>query len=176
MSIMREIVRVLCERGEKIVFAESCTAGMVSATLATIPGASKCLCGSFVTYHPKMKRKILGVKKKTIRKHTTESPQVAQQMAIGALKASDADWSASIVGHFGPDSPEDKDGKVWVAIAQRTKKGNLKCRSVSDHTLATNSRSERFSVASEVVLILLHKALFPERIEDESKGICKEVA
>jgi len=179
MSVVREVVTGLCEREEKIVFAESCTAGMISATLATIPGASKCLCGSFVTYRPKMKRRLLGVKAKTLKKHTAESPQVAKQMAVGALeKCSEAHWSVSIVGHFGPGSPPDKDGKVWIAIARRTKKGNLKCEMVSEHSLATGDRQERFVIATEVAMILFHKNLFPEteRDKDESERICEEVA
>lgn len=175
----KEAISLLSKLGAKVVFAESCTAGRVAATFATVPGASNYLCGSFVTYRPRMKRKLLGVKRKMLRKYTAESPEVAREMALGALENSNADWSASIVGHFGPNSPIGKDGRVWIAIARRTRKGNLKCRMVAERVLATSNREERFVVAAEVVLTLLNGELTRACNGGEcceSERICGEAA
>ena len=51
---------MLRDREVRVVFAESCTAGMVSATLAAVPGISDYLCGSMVTYRPEIKENWLG--------------------------------------------------------------------------------------------------------------------
>ena len=115
----KSILLALSVKKETVVFAESCTAGAVSAEFAKTPGASEALLGSFVTYSPKMKRKLLGVKKKTIKKHTCESAEVVTEMALGALRVAKSNWAVAVVGHFGPDAPEEKDGMIWVAMAFR---------------------------------------------------------
>ena len=156
-TLAREVFDALKERDEKVVFAESCTAGNVSAELAKVPRASDCLCGSFVTYRPKMKRRILGVKKTTLKKYTAESPQTAKQMAIGALERSDADWAVSVVGHFGPKSPEEKDGKIWVCVAHRGKK-KIKCTGYSK-TLEQTARIARCKEATLSIFRILKRDL-----------------
>jgi len=158
-KVAKRILDELLSRSEKLVFAESCTAGNVSAEFAKIPGASKCLCGSFVTYRPKMKRRVLGVKKATIKKHTTESPQVAKQMALGAFEVSEADWAVSVVGHFGPGAPPEKDGKIWIAIAYWNNKGKLKCKSI-ELPLEQRTRIARCKEATGLVIDCLNEAVF----------------
>jgi PncC family amidohydrolase len=164
-GIVKKILAELLRTGKTVVFAESCTAGNVAVEFAKVPGASDVLCGSFVTYRARMKRKLLGVKKKTIKKYTTESSQVAEQMARGALEGSGADWSAAVVGHFGPKAPEDKDGKIWVAVAQRvmtdSKKAPTKIKSrFLEVQLKSKARIARCKEATEVVLVCLDKAIF----------------
>lgn len=172
-KIAKRILEDLLSRGEKVIFAESCTAGNVAAEFAKVPGASNCLCGSFVTYRPKMKRKLLGVRKATIKKYTTESPQVAKQMALGALEVSEADWAVSVVGNFGPGAPEDKDGKIWVAVAKRVrasgkksknKPDKLKCQSMEFQLTAT-TRIARCKETTATVLEELERAVFFNRKE-----------
>lgn len=104
----------------KIVFAESCTAGLAAATLATVPGISQWLCGSVVTYRESMKRTWLGVGQAELSEFTAVSPEVTQQMVAGVLaQTPDADIAAAITGHLGPNAPADLDGIVFVSIAQR---------------------------------------------------------
>lgn len=167
-KIAKRILDELVKKGHKLVFAESCTAGNLAAEFAKIPGASNCLCGSFVTYKSKMKRQILGVKSKTIKKYTAESPQVAEEMAIRALEISGADWSAAVVGHFGPGAPPEKDGKICIAIAKRVrafgkksknKPDKLKCKSV-ELTLKQRTRISRCKETTGLVLGFLDTSIF----------------
>lgn len=145
---------------EKLVFAESCTGGEVVSTLASIPGISAHLCGSFVTYRPLSKQVWLGVDLETITKHTTESEQVAQEMALGALrKTPEATWSLAVVGHFGPNAPADKDGYIYLCIARRTSKGNLKIKESLEHVLIVEERLARKRLATEVCLSKLASIL-----------------
>lgn len=159
-SLAQEVTRHLTTREEKVVFAESCTAGLAAATLGQIPGISNYLCGSAVTYRADSKRRWLGVKKKTIKKHTTESHQTAREMAFGVLKMTpEANWGVAIVGHVGPDAPAEKDGVIYLAIARRTKKRRLKLKDTYEHRLASEGRARRQEEAVEVILTHLARCI-----------------
>jgi PncC family amidohydrolase len=186
-SLAQDIARELANREEKLVFAESCTAGMLASTLGQIPGVSKNLCGSAVTYRADLKRRWLGVKRRTIKRHTTESGQVAAEMALGALRhAPKADWSCAVVGHMGPDAPEDKDGQMFVCIARRTKKGNLKIKDKIEYQCKADGRVRRMEEVVEVVFTQLARVLRKKtaiehqtpddtEVKHESKGTRRKV-
>jgi PncC family amidohydrolase len=104
----------------RVVFAESCTAGLVSASLAAHPGISQVHCGSAVTYRAQTKSHWLDVSPALITQHSAESIEVAQEMATHVLmKTPEAEFSAAITGHLGPDAPKESDGCVFQAIARR---------------------------------------------------------
>lgn len=159
-SFAQSVARLLVERGERVVFAESCTAGLIAATLGGIPGISSSLCGSAVTYRPDTKRKWLGVKKETIKKFTTESREVVKEMALGVLRQTpEANWGVAVVGHLGPDAPSEKDGLVYFCVARRTKKGKIKIKEWDEGKTTASTRITRQQYASEIVLTYLHRAL-----------------
>lgn len=171
LSIAERIQRCLSEIDAKIVFAESCTGGEIASTLARLPGISKHLCGSFVTYRADSKRLWIGVKQKTIKRFTTESIEVAKQMAVGSLSFTpEATWSLAVVGHFGPDAPEELDGKIFVSIARRTRKGNLKISVTTEHIIKDISdRVSRQKIATEVCLTILARELMKRTSANTSK-------
>ena len=93
------LVERLAENNVRVVFAESCTGGLVAATLAEVPGVSEFLCGSAVTYREDTKCEWLGVSADDIARHSAVSESVAGQMAIGVLERTpEADLAASITG------------------------------------------------------------------------------
>ncbi len=55
------------KHNKTLAFAESCTGGMISSAITSVPGASVYFLGSFVVYSNAMKEKILGVSKKNAR-------------------------------------------------------------------------------------------------------------
>ena len=57
----------------------------------------------YVTYANQAKRRLLGVKKSTLREFGAVSTQTAKEMASGALAAAKADVAVSITGIAGPD-------------------------------------------------------------------------
>ncbi len=117
----KRLARALKSRNVRVVFAESCTAGLVAATLARVPGISEYLCGSAVTYRNNTKHRWLGVSETSLHKPGPVSTTVARQMARGVLSETpEADFSAAITGHLGPDAPPDLDGLVHVAVSERT--------------------------------------------------------
>ena len=105
---------------EKLILAESCTSGLLAASLSQTPGISKNFCGSFVTYRESLKIDALGVSSETLQAHTAVSAQTSHEMVRGALqRCTEATLALAITGHLGPDAPNDLDGKVFVAIGKR---------------------------------------------------------
>lgn len=172
-SLAKETVNRLSLRSEKLVLAESCTCGSIASVLGLIQGVSNYLCGSAVVYRSDSKKRWIGVSKKTIKKFTTESPEVATEMAKGVLRQTpEANWSASIVGHFGPDAPTDKDGLIHICFVRRTKKGKLKVKELVDYSLSTKQREKRQHEAVEVVLTHFTRIL-TKKSHDEKNGLSK---
>ncbi|MFZ2017219.1 MAG: nicotinamide-nucleotide amidohydrolase family protein, partial [Methyloceanibacter sp.] len=80
-----ELLEACRLRGETIVTAESCTGGLVAATLTAIPGSSDVFERGFVTYANAAKSEMLGVPYWLIERHGAVSEDVARAMAGGAL-------------------------------------------------------------------------------------------
>ena len=107
-----------------VVFAESCTAGLISACLARVPGISEFLCGSAVVYQLATKTEWLGIRPEILEHEGAVSEKVAIQMAVGVLERTPAAMiAASVTGHLGPGAPPEQDGLIYVAIAMRTGHG-----------------------------------------------------
>jgi len=116
------LIYKLKEKSLTLALAESCTAGLVSALLAGVPGASEVLWGSFVTYTKEAKVSMLGIYEKIPETFGLVSKECACAMASGALRKSGASIAASVTGLAGPsgDGSSVKIGTVWVAAALRT--------------------------------------------------------
>jgi nicotinamide-nucleotide amidase len=108
-------------RGYTIATAESCTGGLIAASLAAVPGASASLERGFVTYSNEAKTEMLGVPAELIRQHGAVSKEVALAMVSGALAHSPADIAVAVTGIAGPDggTAEKPVGLVQIAAARR---------------------------------------------------------
>jgi len=93
---------LLIERGLAFTAAESCTAGLIAARLARVPGISAVLGASFVTYSDDAKRRLVGVRPETLAAHGAVSAETAAEMAAGAAAAADARVSVAVSGIAGP--------------------------------------------------------------------------
>ncbi len=101
--------------------AESCTAGLISARMAAVPGSSAYLTTGFVTYSDLSKTKCLDVTQVLLERCGAVSPEVVLAMARGALRAADSDLAVAATGIAGPDggSTEKPVGTVYLAVASR---------------------------------------------------------
>ncbi len=108
-------------RGLKVATAESCTGGLISATLTAIAGSSDVVDRAFVTYSNEAKREMIGVPWEAILGHGAVSEPVARAMAAGALGRSNADLAVSVTGVAGPGggSAEKPVGLVHLAVARK---------------------------------------------------------
>jgi len=102
MQNLQNLSEYLAAHQLKVVTAESCTAGLVAATLGAVPGCGKWLDCSYVTYSPEAKNRILGVRFETIKRCNLTSEEVAAEMVEGALHISPANVALSNTGVAGP--------------------------------------------------------------------------
>jgi nicotinamide-nucleotide amidase len=109
------------ERGDLLATAESCTGGLLAATLTAIPGASDVVERGFVTYSNTSKSEMLGVPAWLIERHGSVSEDVARAMVGGALTHSRATLAVAITGIAGPagGTPDKPVGLVHLAAARR---------------------------------------------------------
>ena len=114
-----QLGQALKARGFMLALAESCTGGMVAEAITRIAGSSAWFDRGFITYSNAAKIDMLDVSSTTLEKFGAVSEQTATEMAIGALKNSDAQIAGSITGIAGPDggSPEKPVGTVCFAWA-----------------------------------------------------------
>ncbi len=114
-----ELSILLMDRAMSVTTAESLTGGMISSHLVSIPGCSQWFKYGFVTYSDSAKHDMLGIDTALIERDTAVSPNVASEMAQGALKISGADYSIAVTGLAGPGA--DKFGReaglVYICIA-----------------------------------------------------------
>jgi len=118
-TLEEAIVSLLSKNGLTLTTAESCTGGLLSATIVNVAGASDVFRGGYITYSNKLKRNVIGVKKSTIEKYGAVSEETAYEMAKGAQEEAKADVAVSVTGIAGPgggtyDKPV---GLVYIGCA-----------------------------------------------------------
>ena len=121
-SLPDVVVDLLRMSGAKVAVAESCTGGMVSQMLTDIPGSSEVFDYGIVSYGDWIKEKKLFVNKKSIKKYSSVSGKVAEEMAKGVMKEGKADYGIAVTGIAGPgrgDYDSDEVGLVYIAVADK---------------------------------------------------------
>lgn len=114
-----DILHKAHSNGKLIAVAESCTGGLLGATLTERAGASAVFLGGFVTYSNETKKAFLGVRTQTLKEYGAVSEEVAREMAKGVLLRSNAHIVLSITGIAGPGRSEHKpEGRVCFACAR----------------------------------------------------------
>ena len=117
----------LRDRGDRLVLAESCTAGLVAAELGQVPGISEFLCGSMVVYRTPTKTAWLGISSELL--HDPVIGPVSAEVTIALARAvlektPEATVAAAITGHLGPGAPAGLDGQVHCAMVRRGIQGS----------------------------------------------------
>ena len=97
-----ELMELCKSKSKRLTTIESCTGGLLSAALTSVPGSSKVYDCGFVTYSNEAKNKLVQVPLNTIDEFGAVSDEVAIAMAHGGLRQSDADIAVSITGVAGP--------------------------------------------------------------------------
>ena len=118
-KLAQQLIHQLKEKGWKIRCVESCTAGGLSAAIASVSGASEVFDRGWVTYSNEAKHEEVGVPFELIQTFGAVSEQVVIAMAEGAVKGCEENTvSISVSGIAGPrgGTPEKPVGTVWIAV------------------------------------------------------------
>ena len=109
------------KKGLKIATAESCTGGLVAASLTAVAGSSDVFERGWVTYSNQAKSESLGVSPALIAEKGAVSEEVAEAMARGALRRAQSDVAVSITGIAGPGGGSDAKpvGLVFIGLARK---------------------------------------------------------
>ncbi|MEI8394014.1 MAG: nicotinamide-nucleotide amidohydrolase family protein [Rhodospirillaceae bacterium] len=116
-----KIVAAYAAAGCRLVTAESCTGGLISACLTAVAGSSAVLERGYVTYSNAAKQQDLGVPADILARYGAVSLETAGAMAEGALRRSPAEVAIAVTGIAGPGggSAEKPVGLVCFGLAVR---------------------------------------------------------
>lgn len=159
VSLEEEVAELLIEKNLTITTAESCTGGLIAATLVNVSGISAQFQEGYVTYSNDAKEKLLAVSHETLVKHGAVSSQTAKEMALGAVVSANADISIVSTGIAGPDggTKEKPVGLVYIACCY---KGDV---TVERHIFSGNRQKvRRLSVEAALTLV---KQIIQEKCE-----------
>lgn len=121
LALAENVLDACRARGWRLATAESCTGGLVAASLTAIADSSDVVERGFVPYSNKAKTELLGVPPDTIAQHGAVSAETAAAMAKGAVARAAVDLAVSITGVAGPGggTPQKPVGLVYLGIAIR---------------------------------------------------------
>jgi nicotinamide-nucleotide amidase len=122
IAAAKALLDICAKKKLTLATAESCTGGLVAATISEIPGSSAVLDRGFVTYSNEAKQQMLGVPPATIDVYGAVSRECAEAMAKGALAHASVDLAISITGIAGPTGavPGKPIGLVYFCAASRS--------------------------------------------------------
>ncbi len=116
-TLEKVVVDLLKKYEITVSTAESCTGGLIASKIVNVPGASEVFQAGFVTYTDRSKRKVLDVKKSTLKEHGAVSEETVREMAKGGVFAAESDVCIAVTGIAGPGggTVETPVGLVYIA-------------------------------------------------------------
>ena len=108
LTLEEQLVNCLIEKGWHISCAESCTGGLIAASIVNVANASRVLDVSFVTYANEAKTKYLGVQPETIATFNVVSEPVVAEMAKGVAAEAGSEVGIATSGVAGPSGGTDE--------------------------------------------------------------------
>ncbi len=146
-----QAVTLLKETGKTVALAESCTGGLLAASVTDVPGASAVFECGVVTYSAQMKEALLNIDPILIHTYGVVSRETAAAMACGVRRLGSADYGIGITGVAGP-GPDGihPEGDIYVAVSNGT---HIVARHLQTGT--KNQREANRRVAADAALQLL---------------------
>jgi nicotinamide-nucleotide amidase len=117
-TLEADVIGLLSAAGATVACAESLTAGLVTARLANVPGASAVLRGGVIPYATDLKSSLLDISSSDIATWQAVSPQTAEAMAEAVAKACDATYGLALTGVAGPAEQDGHPpGTVFIGLS-----------------------------------------------------------
>lgn len=153
--------RELQARGATLATAESCTGGMIGQLMTAVAGSSAYFLGGVIAYANEVKMQVLGVHSQTLEAHGAVSEATVIQMAEGARRLLGSTYAVAVSGVAGPGggSSEKPVGTVHLAVAGPE-------GTVTRKIFYPGDREQVRRATAFSALNLVHKVLFPERMND----------
>lgn len=144
----------LREQQATVATAESCTGGLISHLLTSVPGSSSYFTGALITYSNELKRRLLDVPTAVLEEKGAVSEEVVKAMVKGVLKKLGTHYAVAVSGIMGPGggSEEKPVGTVWLAAGHSGKIMTRKLQLRYDRTKNTE-------LTANYALLLLLKLL-----------------
>ncbi len=120
-ELVLEVVNAFKKKGLTLAFAESCTGGLASASVVSVPGASSIFYGGVVSYDNSVKNKLLFVEQTVLDTVGAVSEECACQMARGVREQIGTDVAISVTGIAGPGggTAEKPVGLVYIGVSSK---------------------------------------------------------
>lgn len=144
LIVIHQVHKLFKEKGLTLSVAESCTGGLISHYITSLPGASIFFKAGIVSYSVGTKKKILGVSFDMISEYGVVSEETAREMAEKVRLLTGTDFALSTTGNLGPDVLEGKErGLVYIAVSKEglTVPRELKLRGNREENKETASLS-----------------------------------
>lgn len=118
-AMVGSIADILRDENLKLATAESCTGGLIGATITELSGISELFNGAVVSYSNEVKIDILGVNPNSIGEFGAVSSEVASEMVRGVCSHLKSETGIAVTGIAGPGGGTDEKpvGLVYVATA-----------------------------------------------------------
>ena len=149
-ELLESVQKILTEGGMTLSVAESCTGGLVSHYITSVPGSSAFFRAGIVAYSEDIKEGVLGVSADTIGRYGLVSAETAVEMAEKVRVLTKSDFSLSTTGNLGPEVLEGKErGLVYIAAA-----GNGKSISEELHLKGDRDGNKKAAALAAIRLLL----------------------
>ena len=121
VALAEQLQGICLGRRLTVALAESCTGGLIAATITSVAGSSGYFLGGVVSYSNEAKEAFLDVPRATLDTHGAVSAQVAKAMATGARARFAADLALGITGIAGPEGGSEAKpvGLTYLGLADR---------------------------------------------------------
>mgnify|MGYP006248651383 FL=1 len=117
-KLSKELLESCLHKSIKLITAESCTGGLLSANITGIAGSSAVFSYGIICYSNESKRKFLNVDVKTLKSYGAVSFETVREMLAGLCnQAESKTLTIAISGVAGPSGSESKPvGLVFIGV------------------------------------------------------------
>lgn len=128
-SFSGAVQELLLQHSATVATAESCTGGLIGATITSLPGSSAVYEGSIVSYSNAVKERMLGVPAETLSSHGAVSAEVVTIMARRVRELMGTTYGLAVSGVAGPEggTPDKPVGTFFVAVSGPNADWSLRC-------------------------------------------------
>jgi nicotinamide-nucleotide amidase len=122
-SLEQIVLYYLGLRQSTLAIAESCTGGMISQRITSVPGSSRAFLGGAIVYSDELKTHFAGVPSELLAQHGAVSKEVAEALAQGIRHNTGATLGLGVTGIAGPTGVTETKpvGLVCIALSDENK-------------------------------------------------------